>query len=246
VTGATLADDQEKIDDDQATLFNDQQSLAAAVLTSPVAGTVVAMGIVAGQVVSSGSTTAVITVISANTFEATATLTAANAATVAVGDIATVSVVGVSDPMQGTVTRVGPVDVSAGNTYPLVIALPTGSHGIYTGSTAQITVQLQVATDALVVPTPAVHTTSVGHPYVLTLHGGATQKVPVKVGVIGTEYTQVTSGVRAGEPVVLAQLTTPVPTSNDTSPFGGVSALNGSSSFTFRGPRGATFNISKP
>lgn len=233
VTAATLATDQEAIDNDEATLIDAEQSLAAADLTSPIAGTVVAMGITAGESVSAGSSSAVITIISTGSFEASATLTPTQAAGVKIGDRATVSVVGSADPMTGTVTRVGPVDVNAGNTYPMLVSLPSGATGIFTGSSAEISVDLAQADDTLVVPTSAVHSDGLGHSYVDMLDGGSEHEVSVKVGVVGDVYTQVTSGVHRGDTVVLADVTAAVPTSTNTSPFGGVNALGGGATFTF-------------
>jgi multidrug efflux pump subunit AcrA (membrane-fusion protein) len=243
ITPAQLADDQAAIDNDRVSLIKAQQALAAADLVSPISGTVVSLGIAAGQSVTAGSSSDAITVVSTDSFEATATLTASQSAQVKVGDAASVSVVGSADPLMGNVTRVGPVDVSGGNTYPVLVSLPVGSHGIFSGSSAQISVVLQQAHDVLAVPTSSVHTLRSGDSFVDVRRAGQESTVPVKVGVVGGLFTQILSGIHKGEAVVLADLTTPVPTSNNTSPFGGVSALTGTTpTFHFSvagGPRGA-------
>ncbi len=238
VTAATLAQDQESIDDDRASLFAAQASLAARDLVTPISGTVAAVDLSVDESVTAGSTSDAITVISAGSFEATATLTESEAAQVAVGDSVRVSVVGISGALKGTVTRVGPVDVSGGNTYPLVVSLSTGADDIYTGTSAEISVVLKRLEDVLAVPTSAVRTRSSGHSTVEELSNGQVRDVPVKVGVVGDLYTEVLAGVAKGARVVLADESSPVPTSNTTSSFGGVSALDGNTS-TFQGGTGA-------
>jgi multidrug efflux pump subunit AcrA (membrane-fusion protein) len=226
-SAAQLATDQAAIDSDQASLIEAQQAMAAAQLTSPISGTVAAVDLAAGESVTAGSTSDVITVIDQDSFEATASLTSSQVPEVKVGDTAIVAVDGTDDPIHGTVTRVGPVDVGSSDTYPLVVALAAGTRGIFTGSTAQVEVVVRQARDVLVVPTSAVHTSSLGRSYVLTVHSGQETRTTVGVGVVGDIYTQITSGLRRGETVVLADLTEPVPTSSNTlfSRFGGTGGL---------------------
>ena len=114
------------------------------------------------------------------------------------------SINGQSGTFNGTVTRVGPVDSgSSGYTYPLVVALTPGSFSPSTtvaGSTAQVAVDIAQASHTVVVPTSAVHTTSAGSAYVMTLKSGHEARTTVKVGVVGDIYTQITSGLSAGTP----------------------------------------------
>jgi multidrug efflux pump subunit AcrA (membrane-fusion protein) len=230
-----LASDQATIDNDQASLIDAQVSLANAVLTSPISGTVAVVDLAAGQSVSAGSTTASITVINSGSFEATASLTSTQVAQVKVGDTALVTVDGVNGTLSGTVSRVGPVDSSSsGYTYPLVVALPAGAHGISGGSTAQVQVVLHQVTYALAVPTSAVHTTGVNVSYVLVLKGGHETRTTVSVGAVGSAYTQITSGLEPGMTVVLADLSTPIPASSNTTTgrFGGRTLPGGGTGFT--------------
>ncbi|MGO9457365.1 MAG: efflux RND transporter periplasmic adaptor subunit [Acidimicrobiales bacterium] len=215
-SAAQLATDQADIDTDQASLIDAQQSLSNTQLTSPITGSVVAVGITAGQSVTAGSTSDVITVIDHDSYEATASLSTGQVTKVKVGDAAAVNVDGQSETLTGVVTRVGPVDTSgsSGDTYPLVVALPAGSHGIFAGSTAQIEVVLSQVHDALAVPTSAVHTVSAGTSYVLVLQSGQEVRKTVRVGVVGGVYSQITSGLRSGAVVVLADLTEAIPTSS--------------------------------
>lgn len=227
-TAAQLATDQAAIDSDDARLIEAQQSLAAATLTSPIGGTVVAVDLTVGESVTAGSSSELITVEDRNAFEALGSLTSTQVPAVKVGDTVDVSVDGVSGSFEGTVTRVGPVDVSSGDTYPLVVALRSSAATLFAGSTAELNVVVRQVHDALVVPTSAVHTDGLGRSYVLTLESGLERRTPVTVGVVGDVDTQIMSGLRRGATVVLADLTEPVPTSSGTTArFGALGALNG-------------------
>jgi len=198
-------------------LIDAQQGLADAQLTSPISGTVVSVGLSVGQSVSAGSTTEVITIINSGSYQGTATLTPTEASEVKVGDGAQVTVTGIDGTLTGTVARVGPVDTSNSSyTYPLVVALPAGSHGIAAGSSAQITVTLAEAKDAQVVPTSAVHTAG-GTSYLEVIKTGQEGRDPVQVGVVGAEYTQITSKLSAKTEVILADLSEAVPSSSSSS-----------------------------
>jgi HlyD family secretion protein len=192
--------------------------------------------------VSAGSTTETITINNPGGYQATGTLTPSQASKVKVGDEALVTVTGVSGALSGTVARVGPVDTSSsGNTYPLVVALPAGSHGIAAGSSARITVTLAEAKDVTVVPTSAVHSGGSGS-YVEVLEGGQTARNPVTIGVVGAEYTQIKSKLSPTTRVVLADLSQAVPSSSTSSTTGGL--LGGGATFQFSGrgfPAGGRF-----
>jgi RND family efflux transporter MFP subunit len=225
-----LAIDQASIDAATASLIEAQQSLASAQLTSPLSGTVASVGLTSGQTVAAGSSSDAITIINASSYQATASLTSTQAAQVKVGDKASVTVNGITSTLTGTVSRVGPVDVSGSSyTYPLIVVLSGGSHGIAAGSTAQVQVVLREAVNALAVPTSAVHTSGT-RSYVFVPESGQETRKTISVGVVGNIYTQVTSGVTKGTTVVLANLSEAVPassTSATTGRFGGGAGFGG-------------------
>ena len=71
-TPEQIASDQADIDTAKAQRTEAEQSLAAATLTSPINGTIVSVGITAGDTVSANSSTAVIVIIGTQSFEVTA------------------------------------------------------------------------------------------------------------------------------------------------------------------------------
>ena len=109
-TPQQLASDQATIDTDQANLVVAQQSLSDAVLTAPIPGTVVGVSLTANQSVSAGSSSDAVTIISAGTYEADATLSTAQVSELTDGDNAQATINGVNGTFEGTVTRIGPVE----------------------------------------------------------------------------------------------------------------------------------------
>jgi HlyD family secretion protein len=106
-----------------------------------------------------------------------------------------------------------PASGTTGTTYPVTVALDGGTT-IPDGSTA--TVSLLAGNDrgdAMVVPTSSVIARGRGYAVQVDNHGTLTT-VPVTVGASGPIYTQITGGLTAGQEVVIANLTSPLPTGN--------------------------------
>lgn len=218
----------------EASVVEAQQSLDDAELTAPIAGMVASVNVTAGQSVQAGSTSETIVIVNSGSFQTTSSLTSSQVAEVAVGDTAQVTVDGASGPMGGTVSRVGPVNATSSSvTYPLVIALNASPPGAADGATARISVDVAQASNALVVPTSAVHTTAANRSYVIEVSAGQETEKSVIVGVVGSLYTQIMSGITKGAQVVLADYSQSVPSSSSSTgrTFGGAGGLGGG---TFR------------
>jgi HlyD family secretion protein len=216
-----IADDQAAIDTAEANLIDDQQSLHDAQLTSPIDGTVASVGITTGSTVSAGSSTEVIVIIGTQSFEVSSSLTSSQVADVKVGQVADVAVDGLSGVIAGTVAQVGPVQADSGEyTYPVVAALPSSAQGLFSGSTANLTIATGQVPDVVAVPTSAVLTAG-AFSYVDKLANGQLTRTRVKVGMVGSIYTQIRSGLAVGQSVVLADLAEAVPSSN-TDSLGGI------------------------
>lgn len=98
-------------------------------------------------------------------------------------------------------------------TYPVTISLDTG--GLYSGSGADVSIVVKKLTNVLAIPTSAVTTLGTLHTVTLQSGGKATRKLVV-VGASDATFTQITSGLTAGQHVALAQVNLPVPTSGST------------------------------
>jgi HlyD family secretion protein len=225
-TPAQIASDQAAIDTAEAQLTNARQSLDEATLTSPIAGTVVSVGIGVGDTVSAGSSTEIITIIGTKSYEVQATLDSFQIPSVKVGQSATVEIDGVDGQLTGTVSQVGPVQSgSSGYTYPVLVSLDS-TNGIFTGSTAGVIIATGAVSDVVAVPTSAVQRLGT-RAYVLELSQGRLTRKVITIGMVGPEYTQVLSGLAPGQSVVLADYAAPVPSSNTNTLGGGGGFLGG-------------------
>ncbi len=174
-----------------------------------------------GDTVSAGSATKDIEIIGVQAFEVTGTLTSSQVTSVKVGYPANVSVDGLNSTIAGTVSQVGPVQSgTSGYSNPVVVALPTTVTGLFSGSTANLTIITGHVADALAVPTSAVTTTGTRTDVIVLSASGVPTAKKVTIGMVGGVYTQITSGLKDGQSVVLADLAEPVPSSN-TSTIGG-------------------------
>jgi RND family efflux transporter MFP subunit len=219
-----IASDEAAIDTAKANLVDAQQSLDDAELSSPISGTIASVGVSVGDTVSADSSTDVIVIVGTQSYEATGTLSSTQVASVKVGYSAQVAVDGKTGTLAGTVAQVGPVQSgTSGYTYPVVVALPATITSLYSGSTANVAISTGQAKDVLAVPSSAVIIQGT-RSYVLTLSSGK-QLVDntIKTGIVGGTYTQVLSGLKEGESIVLADYSVAVPSSNTTtvSGFGG-------------------------
>jgi HlyD family secretion protein len=234
-TPEQIASDQAAIDTAQANLTETQQSLAETTLTSPIAGTVVSVGISVGDTVSAGSSTEIITIIGTKSYEVQATLDSSQIPEVKTGQSAQVEVDGVDGDLDGTVSQVGPVQsTSSGYSYPVVVSLPDPSDSLYAGSGSNVDISTGEVSNVVAVPTSAVQTLG-ARSYVLALSKGQLTERPIHVGMVGDAYTQVLSGLTPGQSVVLADYAEAVPSSNTNTTGGLRSILGGGSGGGFAG-----------
>ncbi len=220
-TPAQVAADQATLDADNATLSEAEGSLSQATLSSPLTGTVVSVGVAAGQSVSTGSSSAQIEIISPGAYEVSTTVSVLDVGQVTIGDAATITLDGTTTPLAGTVAQIGPPTSSSSTSYPMVISIPQALTGIHDGASVSVSTVVSEAKDVVAVPTSAVHHLS-RTAYVTEIRNGEASNVAVQVGTVGDLLTQINSGVKAGDTVVLANMNTPLPSSNTTFPaFGG-------------------------
>ncbi len=241
VTAADIAADQAQIDLDQADITVAKENLTEAALTSPISGTVAAVTISAGTAVSANSTTSTITVLGPGQYEVATTISLSLIDQLKVGDKAAVTVNGITSPLTGTVTMIGVLSsssTSGSTTYPVTILLDPTSQTLYEGSGASAAITLSDVANVLTVPTSAVKTTGSEHT-VSVLDNGQLKTVVVEVGAIGTDLTQITSGIKAGQQVVIADLNQPIATSTAAANRAGLGGLGGNSGASLGGVGGA-------
>lgn len=193
-------------------------------LVSPIDGTVGALDVAVGDDVAGGSPVPAAVVVAATRgYQLEVPVEEGDIARVAVGNPVTVTPDGTGTAIEGSVAAVGllPVGTTPGAaTYEVTIALP-GATGPYpAGQGASAAIELADVTGVLTVPTSAVHTDGASSA-VDVLRGDAVEPVPVRVGAVGPLRTEVLSGLAAGDEVVIADPSRPLPTPGLTN-FGGL------------------------
>jgi len=124
---------------------------------------------------------------------------------------------GTSTPRSGSVVSIGLIPDSTGSpvTYPVTIGLAGQPSGLLPGSYAGVTITT-ARSGGVSVPTSAVHRS--GHQATVIVYAGGKARVTkVTVGTVGPVMTRITAGLRAGEQVVLANLSQPLPDNNPAS-----------------------------
>jgi HlyD family secretion protein len=233
-SAAALLAAQREVDAAAAHVAVAQQALAQATIVSPIAGTVVAVDMAAGDSVTAGSATETIVVVGAGGYEINTTIGVDILPKISVGDDATIVPDGTTTSLPGSVVAIGLTPDSSG-AYPVTVGL-AGSDvsGLRNGSLASVSIVLKSAASALAVPTSAVHAANNRHT-VTVRDGGSTKMVTVQVGAIGSTWTQITGGLTAGQEVVLADLGAPLPSSATAAANGTTNTTGLPAGLTFRG-----------
>ncbi|MER7555361.1 HlyD family efflux transporter periplasmic adaptor subunit [Nocardioides sp. NPDC126508] len=235
VTAATIAQDQATIDQAKVDVIEAKKALAGAVIKAPADGTVAAVDVQEGSTATSG--TSAVTVIAKGLTSVELSVTASQLSRLAVGQEASISPAGVDKDLSGSVTLVGQVpDTSSGSsTFPVTVTLDEEGLDLLAGNTATVEVVLGSAQDVLTVPASAVSDGSV----TVVGEDGTTERVRVTTGLTGKTTVEVTDGLDKGQEIVLADLSTPLPT-GDTSSDGrsAFSTGGGSGGFGGGGPGG--------
>jgi HlyD family secretion protein len=228
-TAEDLASYQSAVDDATAEVTVAQQALAQATIVSPIAGTVVAVNFAKGDTASAGSTTQTIVIQGAGGYEATTAVSVNDIARVKVGQAAALIPDGSRTSVAGKVVAVSAMPTSttsATTSYGVVVSLPATASSLGNGAIGSLAITTGSASSALAVPTSAITTNGNQHT-VTVLEGSTTRQVPVRVGVVGPTYTEILSGLSAGQQVVLANLDSPLPDSASSTAANGLGAGGG-------------------
>jgi multidrug efflux pump subunit AcrA (membrane-fusion protein) len=248
-SAADLIADQAAVDSAAAAVAVAQQNLAATTIVSPISGVVAAVNLTVGASVSAGSTTANVIIVGQGGMEVTTPVSVDQISDVKVGQRATVLPDGGTNPLPGQVVAIGLVPTSStrSTTYTVTIGLDDAGANLFNGSTATVAITTAGATSVLAVPTSAVQVNGAART-VTVLDGGTTSTVTVKTGVVGSQWTQVTDGLTAGQVVVIADLSQPLPGSATASTNGQTTTTSrtGAASFPGAGAGGGGFGGIRP
>ena len=218
-----IASAQAQLQGAQAALQTAQQNLAATTLASPMDGEVNSINGVVGETVAPGggttpeapgsqaplptttATNAFMVIGNISGMEVVIPFAEADASKLAFNQDATVTFDAVPNlTISGHVIAVGTAaTVTSGVVnYYATIDLNKTDTALKQGMTANATVIVSKATNALTVPNLAI-TRTAGQAYVIVYSGGQQVQTPVETGVVGDQYTEVTGGLNNGEQIVL-------------------------------------------
>ncbi|THJ26279.1 efflux RND transporter periplasmic adaptor subunit, partial [Candidatus Frankia alpina] len=112
---------------------------------------------------------------------------------------------GGSATIYGTVATIGLIATSTSGvaSYPVTINITGAPSGLHPGAGADISIIVRQLSDVLTVPSQALHTSG-SRTVVYQMHGGHQVSTTVTTGVTSRAQTQITSGLVAGDQVVVA------------------------------------------
>ncbi len=221
------------VEQDKVTVQQDALNLQEAEVVAPFNATVTAINISVGQSdgtaavnVTPGQASAVsgsgaIQVADLNNLQIVVNMAETDIVNVKVGQPVEITLDAVPDvTLNGKVSQIVPAGtVSSGVvSYAVTISLINPPSTVKTGMTADLNVIVQQHANVLLVPNRAVHTTGTTKT-VTVLYEGQQIQVPVKTGLSNDTMTEITSGLKQGDVVVLTA-TTAASTSSNRGPGG--------------------------
>lgn len=226
------------------------QMLTDQTVTAPVAGQIVNMDLVPGQIIDNGSsntnTSAISTTTSGSLFSiidyssmrAVVSVSEVDVASVKIGQIATITLDALPDlTLTGTVATVNAVGTTTQGvtTYTVSIALDSIPKQVAPGMTANASIVTATKENIVMVPSTAIQSQG-GQNTVQILKNGVVQTVPVTTGISNDSDTEIQSGINAGDAVV----TNPTTNTTTTTTRGGNAgfSLFGGGARGVRGPGG--------
>ncbi len=204
----------------QLQLDNLKDSLSDYVITAPMSGTVTSLNIKVGDITQVSSTSTLATITSYDQMKVALSVSEYDVSNLSKGDKVTVTVDAVNKDFEGTVSSVSAVGSSSnGIAYFSVEVQFTPDSSVMVGMTADVSQTISKAKDVVSVLSDAVSTGSDGSSYVLvkgTDEKGKEAYVQqaVTLGSSNGTYTEITSGLNAGDTVYYAVNT---PTTMDAS-----------------------------
>lgn len=201
------------VDAAQASLDSLTKQKASLTVTSPIAGTVLALGTSSTdttQAIGTGASVTPATVLAViadpKQLQVNATVSEVDVARLKVGDVATLTVPALPNrTFHGKVTRISP---QASNnqgvvTYGMTVAVTDPSSALRPGMSADLAIVVGQVTNALQVPTAAVQSDHGKSVVVVSSPSGQLLTVPVTTGLLGSQTIQVTGNLQPGEKVVV-------------------------------------------
>lgn len=180
-----------------------QNALNNTIVRAPISGYIASKNANKGQMVSPG--VEIFSIKATDTVEAQINVTEAVISDITVGTKATVSVKAAeSEKIEGQVTTVNPVKNAQTGMYQVSVAIDNKSGNLKDGMFADITLTLSDSADALTIPSEAILEDEDGTKYVYIADNDIAERKDIVIGIITDEYTEVISGIKAGDSVIVS------------------------------------------
>jgi HlyD family secretion protein len=178
-----------------------EAQLSYSEIRSPIDGVVTDRPLYPGEMAAAG--TAIVTVMDISAVIAKAHIPQADAALLKVGDKGTITVPGLDEPVEGTITVVSPALDPNSTTVEVWLEAKNPKQQLKPGTSVQLSLTAKTVKDALVVPAAAVISAPDGGSAVMVVgsDGRAHQKA-VKLGIRQDDDVQILEGVTASDKVV--------------------------------------------
>lgn len=189
------------VDSARAALNIAKNNLANTSIVAPISGYVASRKINKGQMVSPG--VEIFTIKNTNNVDAEFSVTESVIPLVTEGSPAVISVksAGISD-IAGTVTAVNQTKDAATGLYSVKVSIDNSSNQLKIGMFADISLTLKAVDSAAKIPLEAVLQEGESM-YVYVAEGNTAQRRDIVTGISDGEYTEVVSGLQAGEQIVV-------------------------------------------
>lgn len=178
-----------------------EAQLSYSEIRSPIDGVVTDRPLYPGEMAAAG--TAIVTVMDVSSVIAKAHIPQADAALLKLGDKGKMTVPGLDQPVEGTITVVSPALDPNSTTVEVWLEAKNPKQELKPGTSVQLSLTAKTVKDALVVPAAAVITAADGSTSVMIAasDGKAHQKA-VKLGIRQDDDVQILEGVAEGDKVV--------------------------------------------
>ncbi len=186
----------------QGRLETARAQVSFANLRSPIDGVVTDRPFFAGETAAAG--TAVITVMDTSSLLAKLHLAQASAQKLTVGHPAKITVPGMEDPVDATVSFISPAVDAGSTTVEVWLKLPNTDGRFKVGTPVHAVMQGMTVANAMQVPAGAIVPADDGSTNIVIVQAdGTTKKQAVKVGIRTADVVQIVSGLSSEDTVVI-------------------------------------------
>ena len=178
-----------------------QAQLSYSEIRSPINGVITDRPLYPGEMAAAG--TPLLTVMDISSVIAKAHIPQDDAAALKVGDKGSITVPGITEPINGKVTVVSPALDPNSTTVEVWLEIKNPKHELKPGTSVHLSMTAQTVKDALVVPASSILTAPDGTTTVMLAGSdGMAHQKGVKLGIRNGDDVQIIEGVNVGEKVI--------------------------------------------